>query len=61
MRAQDISAQALRETQHLQALQQATVEELWQSVMDIGVKIEEQAQQTLFQEQISKEAQEKAT
>ena len=61
LRAEDMSSQALRETRQLQALQQSTTEELHQSVMDIDIKIQKQAQKTLFQDQTSKEAQEKMT
>ena len=56
-----IRKQAMQETKALQAVHQATAEELKQQVMEIGFKIQEQAQKTLLQEQNVKEVQEKAT
>ena len=58
LRVQDMSSQALWETRQLQALQQSTVEELRQSVMDIGIKIQEQAQEKMTK-QLSQQMQEK--
>ena len=51
----------MKETKELQLVQQATVVEIKQYVIDIGVKIQEQAERTLFQERTSKEAKERAT
>ena len=53
--AQRMSQQALEETQSLQVAQQKTATELREEVMKIGFKIQEQAQQTLLQEQMAKE------
>ena len=60
-RAQQIGEQALQETRQLQVTQQSAAAELKRSVMEIGLKIQEQADKTLFQEQAVKAEQEKAT
>ena len=60
-RAQQIGEQALQETRQLQVTQQSAATELKRSVMEIGLKIQEQADKTLFQEQAVKAEQEKAT
>ena len=58
--AQQIGEQALQETRQLQVTQQSAVAELKRSVMEIGLKIQEQADKTLLQEQTAKAEQEKA-
>ena len=59
-RAQQIGEQALQETRRLQVTQQSAAAELKRSVMEIGLKIQEQADKTLLQEQTVKAEQEKA-
>ena len=59
-RAQQIGEQALQETRQLQVTQQSAAAELKRSVMEIGLKIQEQADKTLLQEQTAKVEQEKA-
>ena len=59
-RAQQIGEQALQETRQLQVTQQSAAAELKRSVMEIGLKIQEQADKTLLQEQTVKAEQEKA-
>ena len=49
-RAQQIGEQALQEMRQLQVTQQSAATELKRSVMEIGLKIQEQADKTLFQE-----------
>ena len=53
-RAHQIGEQALQETRRLQVTQQSAAEELKRSVRDIGLRIQEQADETLFQEQTTK-------
>ena len=53
-RAQQIGEQALQETRRLQMMQQSAVAELKRSMMEIGLKIQEQADKTLLQEQTAK-------
>ena len=53
-RAQQIGEQALQETRQLQVTQQSAAAELKRSVMEIGLKIQEQADKTLLQEQTTK-------
>ena len=53
-RAQQIGEQALQETRQLQLTQQLAAAELKRSVMKIGLKIQEQADKTLLQEQTAK-------
>ena len=60
-RAQKISEQAMKETKELQLTQQTTIAEIKRYVLEIGFKIQEQAERTLLQERTSKEAQERAT
>ena len=59
-RAQQIGEQALQETRQLQLTQQSAAAELKRSVREIGLKIQEQADKTLLQEQTVKAEQEKA-
>ena len=59
-RAQQIGEQALQETRQLQLTQQSAATELKRSVMEIGLKIQEQADKTLLQEITAKAEQEKA-
>ena len=59
-RAQKIGEQALQETRQLQVTQQSAAAELKRSVMEIGLKIQEQADKTLLQEQTAKAEQERA-
>ena len=54
-RAQILSEKAMRETQMLQLTQQATAAELKEEVAMIGIRIQEQSDKTLFQEQARKE------
>ena len=58
-RAQQIGEQALQETRQLQETQQATANELQQSVQDIGIRIQEQVDKTFMQAQAVREEQEK--
>ena len=51
---QQIGKQALQETRQLQLTQQSVAAELKRSVMEIGLKIQEQADKTLLQEQTAK-------
>ena len=60
-RSQQIGEQALQETRQLQLTQQSAAAELKHLVMEIGLKIQEQADKTLLQEQTAKAEQEKAT
>ena len=60
-RAQQIGERALQETRQLQLTQQSVAAELKWSVMEIGLKIQEQADKMLLQEQTTKTEQEKAT
>ena len=53
-RAHQIGEQALQETRRLQMTQQSAAAELKRSVMEIGLKIQEQADNTLLQEQTTK-------
>ena len=59
-RVQQIGKQTLQETRQLQLTQQSAAAELKCSVMEIGLKIQEQADKTLLQEQTVKAEQEKA-
>ena len=59
-RAQQIGEQALQETRQLQVTQQSAATELKRLVVEIGLKIQEQADKTLLQEQTVKAEQEKA-
>ena len=59
-RVQQIGEQALQETRQLQVTQQSVATELKRSVMEIGLKIQEQAVKTLLQEQTAKVEQEEA-
>ena len=56
-RVQILSEKAMRETQMLQLKQQATAAELKDEVAKIGLRIQEQSDKTLFQEQARKEQQ----
>ena len=49
----------MRETQMLQLMQQATATELKEEVAKIGIRIQEQSDKTLFQEQARKEQQDR--
>ena len=53
-RAQQIGEQALQETRQLQVTQKSAAAELKRLVMEIGLKIQEQADKTLLQQQTAK-------
>ena len=54
-RTQQLSKQAIKETRQLHLMQQLAVAELQQSMIAIGIKIQEQAEKTLLQERTAKE------
>ena len=56
-----MSEKAMRETQMLQLTQQATAAELKDEVAKIGMRIQEQSEKTLLQEQTRKEQQDRTT
>ena len=60
-RAQILRKKAMRKTQMLQLTQQATATELKDEVTKIGVRIQEQSERTLLQEQTRKEQQDRTT
>ena len=60
-RAQMTSEKAMRELQMLQLTQQTTAAELKSEVAKIGLRIQEQSNKTLFQEQERKEQQDQTT
>ena len=60
-RAQMTSEKAMRELQMLQLTQQTTAAELKNEVAKIGLRIQEQSDKTLFQEQTRKEQQDQTT
>ena len=60
-RAQILSEKALRETQMMQLQQQTTAAELKEEVAKIGLRIQEQSDRTLFQEELRREQQERTT
>ena len=60
-RAQMLSKKAMSETQMLQLTQQAVAAELKDEVAKIGLRIQEQSDRTLFQEQTRKEQQDRNT
>ena len=55
------SEKAMRELQMLQLTQQTTAAELKNEVAKIGLRIQEQSDKTLFQEQARKEQQDRTT
>ena len=55
------SEKAMRELQMLQLTQQTTAAELKNEVAKIGLRIHEQSDKTLFQEQTRKEQQDRTT
>ena len=60
-RAHMINEKAIRETQMLQIAQQAAAVELKDEVAKIGMRIQEQSERTLLQEQTRKEQQDQTT
>ena len=59
--AQMVGEKAMRETEMLQIAQQATTAELKDEIAKIGIRIQEQSERTLLQEQTRKEQQDRTT
>ena len=60
-RVQIVSEKTMRETQMLQVAQQVTATEIKEKVAQIGIRIQQQSQRIVLQEQTRKEQQDHAT